>query len=323
MDLYQSVIAPVNSELALFKNRLASLLQSDDNDLVPMLESLRNRNGKMMRPILVLLIGKFYGFPTESIYNVATSVELLHTATLLHDDVIDSSMLRRGQASFNAMFGNKVSILFGDYLVSVSLGEMARTGDVGNLADLASLSGTLSVGEIAQLALRSGDSLSEDNYFDIIYRKTACLFSTAARIAAHTCDACDVDVRGFAEFGRLAGLCFQIRDDIFDYYKSDEIGKPFGNDLREGKFTLPAIHALNNSADDWSSVIRDIRNCTASSEQIELVTDYTIKNGGISYAYQCMDKLSQQAISCLPKEMPGQLRDAFQAYLSLIVSRKN
>lgn len=322
-DLYLSVNRPVESEMKLFKEKFASLLNDGDQDIIPMLERLQGHNGKMMRPLLVLLIAKYYGFPTDKIYNVASSVELLHTATLVHDDVVDNSMMRRGQASFNAVFDNKLSILFGDYLVALSLGEMAKTGQIENISRLSTLSGTLSLGEIAQLTIRSAQTLSEETYFDIITRKTACLFACSSSIAANTCGASVAEISAFEEFGRLAGLCFQIRDDIFDFFASPQTGKPSGNDLREGKFTLPAIYALNHSTQDWSETIRRIRGCTASSEELERVTQFTISEGGIEYAERRMKQLSEQAVALLPEKMSPLLKQSFRDYIALIVNRNS
>ncbi len=320
-ELYNSITGSVAGQFLAFKDHFDSLLSVEDADLAPLMDCLKLRNGKMLRPILVLLIGRYYGFPTDRLYNVAASIELLHTATLIHDDVVDNSMLRRGMASFNAVFDNKMSILFGDYVVSMSLGEMSRSGMIHNVEYLSQLSKTLSSGEITQLNVRTKDVLSEDSYFDIISRKTACLFSAAGHIAAYTCGAPSCEVDMFCEFGRLVGLCFQIKDDIFDYFPSAATGKPSGNDLKEGKFTLPAIYALNHSDKDWTSTIRDVRNCMATPQQMRLVTDYSIEHGGIEYANGYMQRLSSQAISLLPAGMPQELRTAFTDYMSLIINR--
>lgn len=320
-ELYMSAIDPVRSELDLFREHFNSLLKDDDPDVASLLERLRSRSGKMMRPILVLLTGKYFGFPTNRLYNVAAGLELLHTATLIHDDVVDNSMMRRGLSSFNAVFDNKLSVLFGDYILAKALGEMSRSGLIDNIMALSALCSTLSLGEIAQLAVRNDEKLDEDSYFDIISRKTACLFSFAGSLSAATCGADDSKKKAFGHFGHLAGLCFQIRDDIFDYYQSDETGKPSGNDLKEGKFTLPAIYALNSSKIDWSDTIRDIRSCNASDKQIADVTAYSIQSGGIDYAVSKMSELSNEALTSLPSDMPSNLKKAFESYMSLIIRR--
>lgn len=322
MDLLKSITEPIDGELGCFKKYFSSLMDTDDSGLAVLLDCLKTRNGKMLRPILALLIGKYYGFPSDGIYNVAASMELLHTASLIHDDVVDNSMLRRGNPSFNAVFDNKMAILFGDYVVGLSLEEMAKTGNVGNVARLSSLSKTLSSGEIAQLGIRSSLELSEDNYFDIIYRKTASLFSTAAYLAAFVSGAATSEAETFSEFGRLAGLCFQIRDDIFDYLPTEGLGKPSGIDMKEGKITLPAIYALNTSDLDWSDTVRDIRNCVATDDQIKAVAEYSIEHSGIQYADNRMHELAAQALELLPYNMSDTLREAFSDYIELLIRRE-
>lgn len=322
MDLFKSITEPIGSEMEKFKSYFVSLFDTDDADLAPLLDCLKSRNGKMLRPILALLIGKYYGFPSDRIYNVASSLELLHTASLIHDDVVDNSMLRRGNASFNAVFDNKMSILFGDYVVALSLQEMAKTGDSDNVSYMSQLSMMLSSGEIAQLNIRSSLDLSEESYFDIISRKTACLFSCAAHLAARVSGASDADIESFAEFGRLAGLCFQIRDDIFDYTASDNIGKPSGIDMKEGKITLPAIYAMKTSDSDWSDTIRDIRACVATDDQIRTLTEYSIANGGVEYAVTRMREIASQALGLLPEGMPDKLHTAFADYIELVIRRE-
>lgn len=321
MDLFRSITEPIDSELSRFKEHFSSLLDTDDANLAVLLDCLKARNGKMLRPVLALLIGKYYGFPSDSIYNVAVSLELLHTASLIHDDVVDNSILRRGNASFNAIFDNKMSILFGDYVVGMSLEEMAKTGD-GNVSILSGISKTLSSGEIAQLSVRSSLELSEDSYFDIISRKTACLFSNVAYLAARVSGATESEALSFSGFGRMSGLCFQIRDDIFDYLPTECLGKPSGIDMREGKITLPAIYALNASGLDWSDTVRDIRGCVATDEQIKAVTEYTIGHGGIRYAESRMQEFASQAMEFLPGDMPDTLRRAFSDYIDLVISRE-
>ena len=186
---------------------------------------------------------------------------------------------------------------------------------------LSKLIGTLSEGEINQLNALDNDTLSEDVYFDIISKKTAILFSSCTELSAVLSGASDQDAEAFRQFGHVSGLCFQIMDDILDYHSSDETGKPSGNDLKEGKFTLPAIYALNHSDRDWSGHIRAIRSLCATPEQIKEVTDYTVSNGGIQYAVSKMEELKKQAIQGLPAFIPSDLRCALESYLELITNR--
>lgn len=323
VELYKSVVEPVESELSEFKRHFHGLFVTNDSFVRPLLDMLSRKEGKMLRPLLVLLTGKYFGFPTTRLYNLASSLELLHTSSLIHDDIVDNSMLRRGEPSVNAVYDNKIAVLLGDYVVAMSLSEMYATGVVRNFGFFSELSRTLSSGEITQLFIRSAEDLSEESYLDIITRKTACLFSCCARLASITCGASDELSDQFASFGKYAGICFQIKDDIFDYFDSPETGKPSGNDLSEGKITLPAIYAIRNSSDDWSQMVRDIRSCTATPDQLRTVAAFTVENGGIEYAEDCMMQYKEKALACLPSDMPSGLRKAFESYLLLIVNRNS
>lgn len=319
--MYNSVIKPIGHELEAFKKYFHSLFYTDEDDLRPLLKRLSRQDGKMLRPVLVLLTAKYFGFPTERIYNVAAAVELLHTSTLIHDDVVDNSMLRRGKESFNALFDNKIAVLFGDYVVAMSLAEMAKSGDLRNIQYMSALSRTLSSGELSQLFVRSSNAVSEESYYDIITRKTASLFSDCARMSATTCGATEREVQYFADFGLYAGICFQIKDDIFDYFPSSDTGKPSGNDMSEGKLTLPAIYAISTSETDMSDDIISVRNLTATPDQLSSMTDFAIARGGIEYAEKRMADYSEKALACLPHNMSAELKEAFASYIQLIVNR--
>ena len=203
----------------------------------------------------------------------------------------------------------------------MALQQITATAHVRCVQHISKLIGTLSEGEINQLNALDFDTLSEDVYFDIISKKTAILFSTCTELSAVLSGASGQEIEGFRQFGHVAGLCFQIMDDILDYHSSDETGKPSGNDMKEGKFTLPAIYALNSSGRDWSSHIKAIRSLSATPEQIKEVTDYTVSNGGIDYAVRKMDELKKQAIQGLPAFISTDLRTAFESYLELITNR--
>lgn len=321
--MFSKITVPVRDEFGKFKEFFSSLFDIDDAYMQPLLDYVSNVNGKMVRPLLVLLTARYFGFPGDRVYHAASSVELLHTASLIHDDVVDSSMQRRNKPSVNAEFDNKLAVLLGDYLLSLSIREIARTEMLENIRTMSELSGTLSVGEIFQIGVRNDTTLSEERYFRIIGQKTASLFSYCASISATICGGSAGQVALFGEFGRLAGLAFQIRDDIFDYFKSEETGKPSGNDLREGKFTLPAIHAINSSTLDWSDTVRSIRSGLAIDDDIAKVTEFTVKNGGIEYASQYMEHLARQAEGLLPADMEPTLREAFTSYLQFIIGRNS
>jgi octaprenyl-diphosphate synthase len=321
MDYMQHICEPVKVEFDEFRTRYSSLFSCPNPSVDLLLKFLSRRNGKMMRPILVLLVSKCYGEIPESAYHLAAAVELLHQGSLIHDDVVDESEQRRGRRSANAAFDNRMAVLLGDYVVSMALQQITATADIRSVDMLSKLIGTLSEGEINQLNALDYDTLSEDVYFDIISKKTAILFSSCTELSALLSGASSQETQAFREFGHVAGICFQIMDDILDYHSSQETGKPSGNDMKEGKFTLPAIYALNNSGLDWSGHIKAIRSLSATPEQIKEVTDYTVSNGGIEYAVRKMEELKKQAIQGLPAFISPAIREAFVSYLELITNR--
>ena len=322
MDYRKQILLPIETEFDEFKSMYSSLFSSSNPAVDTLLKFLLQRNGKMMRPVLVLLVAKSLrqDIPT-SIYHLASAVELVHQGSLIHDDVVDESETRRGQTSANAAFDNRLAVLLGDYIVSKSLQEVVETQNLECVNAISALIGTLSEGEITQLDVLNSDTLSEEAYFDIITGKTASLFTACTTLSAILCDATDDQIEAFRTYGTIAGLCFQIMDDILDYHDSSETGKPSGNDLKEGKFTLPAIYALTHSDRDWTAHIKAIRSLTANPQQIREVTEYTLSNGGIDYAIQKMQDLKTQALNALPTQMEEPLRAAFTAYLELIINR--
>ena len=321
MDLRKQICLPIEFEFKEFSKRYSQLFASANPGVDLLLKFLLERKGKLMRPILVLLVAKCYENVNDSTYHLAAAVELLHQGSLIHDDVVDESDKRRGKKSANAVYDNKMAVLLGDYVVSMALREITATANVKSVDALSTLIGTLSEGEITQLNALDQTTLSEDLYFDIISKKTAILFSSCTSLSAFLSGASEQETGAFRQFGHVAGLCFQIMDDILDYHDSSETGKPSGNDLKEGKFTLPAIYALTHSDLDWSNHIRAIRSLEATPNQIREVTEYSVSNGGIEYALSKMEKLKKQAIQGLPAFISPELRSAFIAYLELITNR--
>lgn len=320
VDIKQ-IYAPVESEFDEFRTRYSQLFSCPNPAVDVLLKFLSRRNGKLMRPMLVLLVSKCYGTVPDSAYHLAAAVELLHQGSLIHDDVVDESDKRRGRRSANAAFDNRIAVLLGDYVVSMALRQIAATGDLRSVDSLSNLIGTLSEGEINQLNALNFDSLSEDTYFDIISKKTAVLFESCTSLSALLSGAFESDAAAFGHFGKVVGLCFQIMDDILDYHDSAETGKPSGNDLKEGKFTLPAIYALSHSDRDWSDHIKAVRSLSATQQQISEITDFTLSNGGIEYAVAKMEELKKQAIAGLPAFISDDLRNSFEFYLELITNR--
>ena len=307
-------------------NRYKSLFNeafSHQNDLLgQMLEYVRGKHGKMMRPMLVILSAKEFGPVNDNVLHSAVTLELLHTASLSHDDVIDESNERRGAASVNALFGNKASILTGDYLLSRSLHEAALTGNVEIVDVVAKLGGTLAEGEIRQLHNLQQATASEESYFEIIRYKTAALFEACGWLGALAAEVPAENVEICAKLGELIGICFQIRDDIFDYYDSSIIGKPTGSDMREGKLTLPVIFALkNNSNAEIDALAKKVLECKADEESINRLVEFTKTAGGIAYANSVMDKYAEKAYKLLEKFSNENVRKALQHYVDFTIQR--
>ena len=323
MERLEQIKSPISAEFEVFKQKFDASLQSSNPLLGEVINFIKQRKGKMMRPILTLLMAKLYGEIEDSTYYAAISLELLHTASLVHDDVVDESDKRRGQSSVNAIYDNKVSVLVGDYLLATSLTNAAMTTDVQLVELVSRLGQALSEGEIIQLSNTNASDFSEDVYFDVIKKKTAALFSTAAEAGARSVKSSDEMAKNAALFGELLGIAFQIKDDIFDYYKSDVLGKPTGNDMREGKITLPALYVLNTLKDEaMISLALKIRSLEATSEEIAHFIDYVKTNGGIDYATEVMVNYRNQALQILPQTTSPQLRDALTAYIDYVIERK-
>lgn len=322
MEKREIIERPIEKELSEFKSLFGASLQSDTPLLDEVLAYIKKRNGKMMRPILVLLIAKLYGQVTDATQHVALSLELLHTASLVHDDVVDESDLRRGQSSVNALYNNKVSVLVGDYMLATSLKHAARTGDVALVDLVARLGQNLSEGEIIQLANIRNQDFSEEVYFDVIRKKTAALFTASAEAGAISASAGREEVEKAALFGEMIGIAFQIKDDIFDYFSGEGIGKPTGNDMLEGKLTLPALYVLNHKKDpEACSLALRIRSLEATREEIASFVEYVKREGGIEYAEQVMHGYRNQALSLLPDSADTSVSEALTAYIDYVIER--
>ena len=325
MDYLSIIKHPIEAELADFVSLFNQSLSHEDGLLGSALEHIRKRAGKRMRPILILLMARNFGQITDVTRNAAVGLELLHTASLVHDDVVDESEERRGQASVNATYDNKVAVLVGDYILSTALLCVARTHSEQIVTYLAELGRTLSDGEILQLSNIGRKDISEDVYYDVIKQKTAALFEACAGIGALSSGASEDDVMAAKQFGQNLGIIFQIRDDIFDYYDSKEIGKPTGNDMAEGKLTLPVIHAVNNGGDeDMKRLALKVKDHSVTAEEIASLVDYTKRMGGIEYAEKRMWEFHAEAQRFLDERVGQQeIKEALQAYLDFVIKRNS
>ena len=322
MSRLEQIKQPIQAEFEVFKQKFDASLQSSNPLLGEVINFIKQRRGKMMRPMLTLLMAKLCGKIEESTYYAAISLELLHTASLVHDDVVDESDKRRGQASVNALYDNKLSVLVGDFLLATSLTNAALTENISLVKLVSCLGQKLSEGEIIQLSNTNASDFSEDVYFDVIKKKTAALFSTAAEAGVRSVESCDETAEKAYRFGELIGIAFQIKDDIFDYNPSDSLGKPSGNDMKEGKLTLPALYVLNAFNDEsMKKLALKIRSLEATTEETTLFIDYVKQNGGIEYATQVMIDYRNKALALLPKTASPDLKEALTSYIDYVIER--
>lgn len=324
MDYLKLIQQPIEADLNDFIALFNDALTHSDKLLSEVLHHIRQRGGKRMRPILMLLLAKSYGQVSPTTLHSAVGLELLHTASLVHDDVVDESEERRGQASVNATYNNKVAVLVGDYLLSTALLHVAYTNNETIIQNLAELGRTLARGEILQLSNIQNTAISEDVYYDVIKMKTAALFESCAGIGAMSAGASKEEVEKAKLFGQNLGIIFQIRDDIFDYYESKEIGKPTGNDMAEGKLTLPVIYALNNSSmESMQTLARKVKAGTVNTDEIAVLVEFAKENGGIEYAERRMNDYRQLCLDYIADSIKEKaIRDALTAYVDYVIERK-
>ena len=295
MDESQVIKESLRDELNQFDIYLWKSLENNNSRISEILRHAFKVDGKRIRPMLVFLVAKCCGEITPATYHGAVTVELLHMATLMHDDVVDEASTRRGQPSSNAVFDNKRSVLAGDYVLSSALRESVKTNNLEIIGIISELGQNLAEGELNQYSLVNEIIIDEEEYFKVIDKKTASLLYACAKIGAITAGADRVTIDEFGKAGRILGIAFQIRDDIFDYYKAD-VGKPTGNDIREGKITLPLIYALNHAPQALSDeMMKIIRSCDFSPVNIELLLEFSKSNGGIEYAQKTIDNLLEEA----------------------------
>ncbi len=306
MTTIQSIQQSIAPELAKLNERIADTLRSSNALMNQVVENYLRSKGKQIRPILVLLSARHFGEINDNVIDAAAAVELLHNASLIHDDVVDDSKTRRSVPTINSIWDNHIAVLVGDFFVSTALQLAIATGDPRIIASLARLGKLLSLGEIDQIYNARYHKLDERAYFEIINRKTASLFVSCVEMGAYAAGADERQIDDMRRYAELLGLCFQIKDDIFDYYTDDVVGKPTGNDLREGKITLPLLHVLENEAlplhDEMSELSRKEE---LTADEIATLIDYAKENGGIDYAYAAMMRLRDEAVALLRSSSPS------------------
>ena len=323
MDYLSIIKQPIAKDLDDFIALFNQSLTHEDGMLGSALGHIRQRGGKRMRPILTLLMARNYGDISDVTQNSAVGLELLHTASLVHDDVVDESSERRGQASVNASYNNKVAVLVGDYILSTALLHVSYTGHQRIIEYLAELGRTLAAGEILQLSNIQNQVISEDVYYQVIKQKTAALFEACAAIGAMSGGATEEEMQQARQFGQYLGIMFQIRDDIFDYFDSKEIGKPTGNDMTEGKLTLPVIYALNNTDfESMHTLAKKVKAGTINPDEIAVLVEFTKQHGGIEYAEEKMSEFSALCMKYIDSHVKDKtIRDSLTAYVDYVVQR--
>ena len=323
MDALKLIRQPIERDMSRYKMLFDSHLSHSNTLLNEVLCFVGERNGKMMRPILAMLAARLFGDIDDKVINTAATFEFFHTASLIHDDIVDESELRRGQASVNGVYDNKMAVLVGDFILACALKCACAAGDVRLVEVVSDAAQRLANGELLQLQSVSNRNISEDIYFDIIKDKTAALFAACAESGARAAGASAEDIERLKTFGEIVGICFQIRDDIFDYQDDATIGKPTGNDMKEGKLTLPVIHALFKVAsDEMFDIAYKVKDGTVAPEEVERLVKFTKDNGGIDYAYEVMERYAAEAKALLEKYPDSSVKTSLFHYIDYVIGRK-
>ena len=323
MSRVEKIKSPIRKEMELFEDKFRLAMRSR----VPLLNRITHyivtRKGKQMRPMFVFLVANLVGEINESTYRAASTVELMHTATLVHDDVIDDSNLRRNFFSINALWKNKIAVLVGDYLLSKALLLSINNNDFEELRIISEAVRQISEGELLQLEKARNMDIKEDVYFEIIRQKTAVLIAACCSVGAKSVGANKDIVKRMWSFGELVGIAFQIKDDLFDYQNNDLIGKPIGIDIKERKMTLPLIYALNTSSKkekNW--LINSVKNHNKDKKRVRQVIEFVINSGGIDYSVSKMNEYKEQALQILSEFPDSKYKKTLVSLVHYVINRK-
>ena len=312
----------IADDLKMLNSIIKDALESDSALMNQIVSNFLESKGKQIRPILVILSGRFFGKVDANVLNAGAAIELLHNASLIHDDVIDESKERRGQPTINRIWDNHISVLVGDFFVSAALHCAVQTENHRITAVLSKLGRELSLGEIKQIDNARQHNIDENAYFEIIRNKTASLFKCCVEVSGHVNNASEEELVDLMSFTDNLGLCFQIKDDIFDYFEDKTIGKPTGNDLREGKLTLPLIYALTKAdAAGQEEMVEMAKKNQLSADEIATLIEYAKNEGGIDYAYATMERLRDEAFAILDKYADRPVVEDFKTLFNYIIAR--
>ncbi len=314
---------PVSKEMALFESKFKNSLKTS----VPLLDKIMHyiikRKGKQMRPLFVFLTAKLFNNVNESTYTAASLIELLHTATLVHDDIIDEANFRRGVFSINALWKNKISVLVGDFLLSRGLLLAVENEQFQLLKIMSTAVKEMSEGELLQIEKTRRLDITEEVYFEIIKKKTAALISACCEAGAASTNAHKNDILKMRTFGEKAGIAFQIKDDLFDYTQNPLIGKPTGIDIREKKMTLPLIYTLNNSDKKTKAfIINTIKNDSKNSRKVEQIINIVKEKKGLEYAKNKMNLFVNEALEILKEFENNESKSSLINLVEYVVKRE-
>ena len=296
MTTLEKLTHTYHAELEGFNERIARRLSCSNTLMTNIVMSLLQSRGKQLRPLLLIMCARMFGQANDKVLASAAAVELLHNASLIHDDVVDNSLTRRSRPTVNAVWDNHIAVLVGDFFTSSAMQEAISTGEMRIIETLCTLGRSLSLGEIDQICRARQHNIDEESYYQVVDYKTASLFVASARMGCLAAGIDDERMEILSRYAMLFGRCFQLRDDVFDYFDSERIGKPTGNDLREGKISLPLIMALNNpAAPEREKILSLACQESLSDEEIMLLQAYARDNGGIEATFQVMEQLKEEA----------------------------
>lgn len=323
LKVLDEIQATMSADIVAMNRLISDELHTDHKPVNQIVDTYLLTKGKQIRPILVILSARMFGDVDENVLYSAASLEMLHNATLIHDDVVDQTPVRRGRPTINAVWDNHLAVLSGDIFVSKALSMGIKTGSLKILESLSALGTDLSLGEMDQIFNARGHNLTEEAYFNMIERKTASLFIGCVKIGAQAVGAEEEQYRALEEYARRLGRAFQIRDDIFDYFPSDDIGKPTGHDLLEGKVTLPLLIALEKAPEEKSRPMMEILRSEEelTIPEIKMLQDFAKEYGGIEGAKKKMEELRKDAMKYLDTYPESESKRWFREIFDYIIER--
>lgn len=328
MDTIQEIRKPIQAEFRQYEQTFADALQTDNKLLSEVLDYIHSKRGKQLRPILVLLSAAICRGITDKTLQTAAALEMMHTASLIHDDVVDDSPMRRGTEAVHTQWTNKIAVLTGDYLLAKVIGILADVHNTTILATVAGMGKSLASGELLQL--HSGQSMwiTEDQYMKVIEQKTACLFAACSAAGAASSGATTRQITALRQFGLQLGMCFQLKDDVLDYSDIEDLGKPTMSDIRDGKATLPLLISLARATNDEAEHIRELAEGLASKAQYinpleasEEIKSFVLRYDGVRYAYRQMQRHRKRAMEAIAVLPDGKYKDSLICLLDYAINR--